>query len=157
MAYQDLDEILDWDDEIDDGSSFILLDPGDYDFKVLDFKEGYTDKGIRKGIIDFEVSNGDQKTTVTEHFVLTKKAAWKIAELLRSVGLKKHGENVKASLMKRTPGLKGRCEIFIDEFVGKKGNTVKVNHIGRFYDPTDAPRDIEAEINGDQDDPFASL
>lgn len=153
MSYTE--PILDWDVEIEDGTEYTLLPEGDVDFEVLSFEKGYTKDNTRKGVVRLKVSNGTDTTYITETFVLKESVLWKIAQFLRSVGLKKQGENVRASLLEKSPSLTGRCEIFQDSFTNDKGNLIKTNKVRKYYEP-DYKSNADAIVNSIniEDDPW---
>lgn len=144
MAEEELIE-LDWDEEIDDGDEFenIVFPEGDYDFTVVNFKRDRAkESGNNMAVLDLEVTDGKKKTVIKDWLVLTNKTKWKIASFFRSVGLKKHGENIKMK-WKESVGTSGRCTLSVEERVSDKGNAYKVNQIKSYLDQDEEIEDVE--------------
>lgn len=130
---------LDWDEEIDDGAEFenIVFPEGDYDFTVKSFKRDKArESGNNMAVLELEVTDGKKKALIKDWIVLTTKTKWKIASFFRSVGLKKHGENIKMK-WQESVGTTGRCTLSVEERTSNKGNTYKVNQIESYLDPID--------------------
>lgn len=146
-----MDEYLKWDDVIDDGQEFTLLEPGEYDFEVIDFERIRSKKDPQLAIakVVINVTDGYRGQKITEYFALKKSVIFKIASFFRSIGLKKHGENLKMN-WEGTIGRKGRCNVKLEPYINKQGEEKKSNKIDEFLDPLDP---IEKEINGDDDLP----
>ena len=95
----ELERELGWDDEIEkDGSDFILLPEGDYDF-VIDHFDRARHPGIdklppcNKALVFFRVMGPDgQETTIQEGYILHTKLELKLSVLFCGVVLKKKGE-----------------------------------------------------------------
>lgn len=133
----DENKVYDWDDEIEVESEFTTLDPGDYDFEIINFERGNYDGSdnippCKMAIVTFRVTDGKESNTIMERYYLCSKVEWKLSELFKSVGLKKSGEKVKMQWSKLV-GSKGRCKVKIDEYSGKK-----YNHIDKLYAPGSA-------------------
>lgn len=133
----DENKVYDWDDEIEVESEFTTLDPGDYDFEIINFERGNYDGSdnippCKMAIVTFRVTDGKENNTIMERYYLCSKVEWKLSELFKSVGLKKSGEKVKMQWSKLV-GSKGRCKVKIDEYNGKK-----YNHIDKLYAPGSA-------------------
>lgn len=130
---------LSWDDEIDDGDEQerVLFEPGDYDFKVKEFKRSMTKStGNNMAELDIEVTDGNKKAVIKDWIVLTNKTVWKIASFFRSIGLKKHGEKIQMK-WKESVGKTGRCTLAQEERESKNGNTYLVNTIYSYNDPVE--------------------
>lgn len=127
---------LNWDDEIQNESSFVELPAGDYDFTIDHYERGRSqgsDKipASNMAIVYFNVVGPDgQEATIRENFILHSKLEWKLSELFRGVGLKKEGEKFRMD-WNALPGLKGRAKITLDP--DRKDPSKKYNHIGKLY------------------------
>lgn len=135
-------EEFDWDDEIQEDSQFTLLEPGNYDYKVTDFKRGVSRNGNKKAELTLEVGDKNHKTIIKDNISLLKTAEWKISEFFRSVGLKKHGEKLKMRWNDVT-GLTGRCSVTQREYEKKDGSTGRINDIERYLDPVKEVEDVD--------------
>ena len=132
----EMDRELNWDDEIQNDSSFIELPEGDYDFVIDHFERARhagSDKipPCNKALVFFRVTgpNG-QEATIQEGYILHTKLEWKLSELFCGVGLKKKGEKLKMNWT-ALPGLKGRAHISLD--ADPKDPSKKYNHIKKIY------------------------
>lgn len=144
MAQEEVRE-LDWDEEIDDGTEYenVVFPEGDYDFTVKTFKRDKAkESGNNMAVLELEVTDGKKKAIVKDWIVLTTNMKWKIANFFRSVGLKKHGENIKMK-WKESIGTTGRCTLSVDTRTSKNGNDYEVNQIKSYLDPVEDIDDIE--------------
>lgn len=141
MAEQTQGHELGWDDEITKDDSFVQLEPGDYPFTIDHYDRARHEGSEKippcnKAIVYFNIPAPTGETVqIREQFIMWSTLEWKLSELFRSVGLKKHGEPLKPDWNK-LPGLTGRCKVSLD--VDTKDPSKKYNHIVKFYDPEDA-------------------
>lgn len=136
---------LGWDDviEIDDPEyNNVILDEGDYKFKVVDFKRGRTkgsDKmpASNKATLTLSIIELDEPINVFADLVLNTKLEWKLSQFFRSIGLKKHGERLSMDWSK-VPGAYGYAHIAPRKYKDKDGNEKEVNNVVKFleYDPS---------------------
>lgn len=146
MAEEEKVRELAWDEVIDDGEGYperVVFEPGDYDFTVKSFERGKAkDTGRNMAILDLEVTDGSKKSVVRDWIVLTNKTYWKAANYFRSVGMKKHGEDIKMD-WKGSIGKTGRCTLIKEEKISKKGNPYDVNYVYNYNDPIEEVEDYE--------------
>ena len=88
--------VFDWNDEINNEDSFVLLPDGDYEFTVKDFERTRFDgsdklPACNKAIVTLTVHGEHDNAVITENFLLCSQLEWKISALFLSVGMKKHG------------------------------------------------------------------
>lgn len=120
---------LDWDDEIEKDSSFVLFPEGIYSFKVEGFERGRS-KGdgelpaCKMAILKIRIYNGNQSIVLTEYLTLHSSLEWKVSEFFRSIGQKKEGERVKMN-WNLVPGATGRCKVGIRKYKDNEYNAVK--------------------------------
>lgn len=136
--------VYDFDDMIstDGEETFesVLLPDGNYPFEVIKTEKAFHDGSPKMPACNMvkvfiRVDGGELgKTLVVENLYLCEKTEWKAAAFLRSVGLKKHGEDIAWKKLTQCDGTTGRCQIYVDEYDGKT-EKVKVNKIKRFFDP----------------------
>lgn len=137
---------LGWDDEINQESTFVLLEEGDYRFKVANFERGrHTGSaGIppcNKAILTIDIFDtaGKKLTSLQHNLYLHSSSEWRISAFFRSIGLKKHGEPLKMN-WSAVPGAEGWCHIYIDKWTNDKGEEKQNNKIKFFLDPEEAAK-----------------
>ena len=134
---------LDWEDEIENDSSFELLPAGDYDFTVKTIERGRYPGGDKMGpcnmaTVTFEVTGMHGETgEVRNNFYLNTACEGILCSFFTSIGMRQHGERVRMNWSAAT-GCKGRCKISVREYK-KDGETYQVNNIKKFYEPSAAP------------------
>lgn len=114
-------KVYDWDDEWEvetDGNDFFLPKAGEYPFTIKGFERGhYTPSDKSKlpecgmAVFVFEVMAEDKNgnigvATIKDNFHMCSTMEWKISNLLRATGDKKHGE---------------KAVFRVNEMVGKTG------------------------------------
>lgn len=135
----DIERELGWDEEIEnEGSDFVLLDEGEYDFVVTKFERGRS-KGSDKippsnmAILTLRV---DDQTTITERLILHSKTEWKLCQFFTSIGQRKHGEKMRMNWNVVT-GARGRCKIIVDDYIGNDGKEHYTNRVDKFLEPAE--------------------
>ena len=130
---------LDWEDSIeDDGNGFVLLDEGDYKFRVTGFERGRHAGSAKipacnKAIVTLSIDTPNGTAEVKENLILFKTMEWKLSAFFRSIGMKKHGERLNMDWNK-VPGAVGRAHIVQREYTGNDGTMKKSNNVGYFID-----------------------
>lgn len=131
------DIALDWDSVIDqDGTPFVLLDEGDYNFTIQNFKRAVYPGSAKiqqcpKAELTLDIEG---ITTVKTDLILAPQLMWKLAAFARSIGVKKHGEACKIP-WDSIVGYSGRCKIKHRSYVDKNGETKTANEVDSFLDP----------------------
>ncbi|MBQ7757039.1 MAG: hypothetical protein IJX42_00385 [Oscillospiraceae bacterium] len=131
-----------WDDEIsDEGSEFVLLPEGDYDFTVSKFERA-RHQGSEKmppcnmAKVTFTIWGAEDKIEIVDNFYLCDKFEWKLSALFLSIGLKKRGEHLKMNWNLVT-GAKGKCRVYVENYHKKDDKegekTGYSNKIKKFY------------------------
>ncbi|EHR33465.1 DUF669 domain-containing protein [Helcococcus kunzii] len=120
------DRALGWDEEISQESEFILLDEGDYDFKVEQIEKSYFNGSEKmapcpQAIVHVLVNN---KVKLKTNLFLNTKSEWKLSEFFISIGLKQKGEPLRMNWA-AAQGKTGRLTISHREWNGEKYNEVK--------------------------------
>ncbi len=148
MNANDEMEILGWDDEVEEGSPFVLLPAGDYPFVVVNFERGIYEKPTNyeskvpancpMAIVTIEVTAPDgQKTTLTEKLFLYKKMQWKINQFFTSIGAPKSADGKVKMNWNMVLGSRGTAKIFINDYKDRKtGEDKQSNRIDTFNEPT---------------------
>ena len=142
MAANDM-KVFDWDDEItnDGGESLesVILPEGNYPFEVIKMEKAWYDGSDKvppcnQAKLFLRVDGGELGTALcVENIYLVEKFEWKAAAFLRSIGLKKHGEPVRWSLIPNAVGQKGRAKIVVNTY-RKDGADRQNNKVDKFYD-----------------------
>ncbi len=129
-----------WDDVIQNDSSFVLLPEGTYPFTVKTFERGYHNGSDRmpacnKAVLTLEVDSGSLGAVeLTENLFLHSRAEWKLCEFFTAIGQRKKGEALTMNWNAVT-GARGMAEVGIREWKGKDGSLRKSNQIVHFLEP----------------------
>lgn len=91
---------LNWDDEIQQESTFTLLPEGDYDFKVINFERAWYDGSEKippcnKAIITIRIEGDAGTAELKENLFLTTKTEGLLSSFFSSIGQKKKGEPLR--------------------------------------------------------------
>ena len=131
--------IMDWNDSIEsDGTEYILLPEGDYNFEVINFERGRFPGSAKipacnKASIVVQVSTKDGVATVKFDLLLYRTLEWRISGFFRSIGQKKHGEKLTMDWNK-VVGSKGRAHFKQRTYVNNQGEEKSINDIAYFID-----------------------
>ena len=109
-----------------DGSDYILLPPGDYNFTIAKFdrtRSQGSDKmpPCNMAVVYFDIHSDQGDVQVRENYLLHSKFEWKLSQLFSSVGLKKKGAelgNIGAAFDK-AKGCEGHLKIKHEDFNGR--------------------------------------
>ena len=129
---------MDWNDTIQsDGAEFVVLEPGDYEFEVVDFERGRFPGGPKvpacnKATITLQVKTPEGIARVRTDLLLYRTLEWKISSFFRAIGQKKHGERLVMD-WNNVIGLRGRARFKVREYQ-KDGEIRQTNDVERFYD-----------------------
>lgn len=142
---------FDWDSVIENDSTFVLLPEGDYDFVVKSFerarhqpKEGGKLPPCNKAIVDIELTDGVNTTSVKHNLFLHSSCEGMLCAFFTAIGQRKKGEQLKMN-WNTVPGSRGRCKV-----VQKKNynNDDKHNEIARFYEPVQQAQPAQQGFGG---------
>ena len=139
------EKILGWDDEIQNdgeysGEETTVLPDGKYPFEVIKTEQAWYDGSAKipacnMAKVFLRIDGGELgKALCVENIYLLERLEWKAAAFLRSIGLKKHGEPIAWRQLVHCDGETGRCQIYVDEYVGKDGTKKQSNKIKNFFD-----------------------
>ena len=149
--------VLDWDSTIEeDGSGFVLLPDGDYDFTVSGFERGQhngSDKipSCPKALLTLSVETPNGVAEVKDQLILYKTLEWKLSSFFRSIGMKKHGERLVMD-WNAVLGAQGRAHFIQRSYIGNDGTTRKANNVAYYMDYI--PADKRADLDDPEDIPF---
>ena len=136
---------LDWDSEIEnEGSEFIVAEPGDYDFVVTAFERGRFQGSAKmppcnqaKLTIRLEIPGSNGTCEIKHNLFLHSKTEWKLCEFFTSIGQRQSGQRV-AMNWNKVVGATGRCKVSKRSFESNKdGKTMWTNDIDKFYPPAE--------------------
>ena len=133
----------------EEGSEFVLLPDGDYDFtvsKVTRTRHEASQNLPACNEVDVELTVWGQtdKTTITERFFLVRKFEWKLSQFFLSIGLKKHGEQLV--MRWNIEGSRGKCKVYIDRYKKQDGSDGQSNKIKKFYAYDDDVKTASAPV-----------
>lgn len=134
----DMERAFGWDDEIEkDGSDFILLPEGDYDFTVESFERARHNGSEKlppcnKAILKLRIETPEGAALVNHNLFLHTKTEGMISAFFTAIGQKKKGEKIKMN-WNAVIGAKGRCKIGIHEWTGDDGEKRQGNQVKKFY------------------------
>ena len=136
---------LGWEDEIEkEGSEYILLPEGDYDFIITKFERARHNgseklPACNKAILYVKIDTPEGSTTIKHNLFLHTITEGMLSAFFVSIGQKKHGEKVRMNWSAVT-GARGRCRVGIHTFIKKDGTEGKANEIKRFLEPDAVPK-----------------
>ena len=140
-------QILGWDDEVEEGSPFVLLPEGNYPFTITGLEKGIYEKPANREskipancpkatvTLEFTTSTGE-KSTLTENFYLYKKMQWKINRFFTSIGAPKNPEGKVKMNWGTVLGAKGAASLVVNDYTDRSGNPAQNNKIKDFLEPT---------------------
>jgi hypothetical protein len=140
------DRAFDWNDTIENDSSFTLLPEGDYPFTVVSFERGEHagSDGIppcKKAVLTLEIDGGALGTTeIKENLFLHSRMEWKLCQFFTAIGQRKRGEQLRMD-WSRVPGARGMARLVVNEYDEKKngqktGNKRQNNRVDTYLEPT---------------------
>ena len=131
--------VMDWNDVIeDDGQEFVLLEEGDYNFRVTNFERGHFPGSAKlpacnKATLTLEVDTREGCAYVKHDLLLCRNLEWRISAFFRCIGQKKHGERLVMD-WNRVVGSKGRAHFKPRKYTNNNGEEKVANDIERFID-----------------------
>ena len=154
------DGCLDWDDVVkEDGQEFLILQEGDYDFRVTNFERARHGGSAKlppcnKAVLTLEVQTEEGIAYARVDLFLHQSVSWKIGSFFRSIGIKEKGEEMKMDWNK-IPGARGRAHFRPGSFAGRDGQEHQKNEVTRFlpYDPNRVQPGF-TDVSADTDVPF---
>ncbi|MCU7363624.1 hypothetical protein [Lactococcus petauri] len=153
-------EILGWDDEVEEGSPFVLLPEGEYPFVITNLEKGIYEKPANreskipanapKATVTIEIqSPTGETTTLTENFYLYKKMQWKINQFFTSIGAPKNAEGKVKMNWGTVLGARGKVKLIVNTYKDRSGNDAQNNRIDSFLEP-ETPNYQNAAPQGQQ-------
>lgn len=139
---QNYEGALSWDSTIEQESSFVLLEPGEYNFVVKNMSRATYTPGPNSKITDsspmaeLELDVTDSKgqsATVKENLILHTALEWKISQFFISIGQKVKGQPFVPN-WGAIVGATGRAE-FDQRKYTSNGEEKQVNQVKNFLEP----------------------
>ena len=131
---------MNWDDTIENDSSFRLIPDGDYAFTVRTFQRGRYEGASKigpcpKAILDLDVVTPEGVVTIQHNLLLHTRCEGLLCEFFTCIGQRRHGQPLKMNWSTVT-GARGRLRIGTRSWVGTKdGRTHQSNEVKRFLEP----------------------
>lgn len=129
---------LGWDDEIEkDGSDFILLPEGDYNFTVAKFERARFQGSAKmppcnQAKLELTIHSPEHgDVTVFHNLFLHTKTEGLLSNFFTGIGQKKKGERLRMN-WNAVVGAKGRCQIEQNKYM-KDGREYVNNQVKKFY------------------------
>lgn len=141
---------LGWEDEIEnDGSPFLILPGGEYDFTVESFERSRfagSEKvpPCNQAALKLGIDGPEGHVVVNCNLFLHSRFEWKLCRFFTCIGQRKHGEKLKMN-WQAVMGAKGRCKISVRKYVGKDGKERESNDIAEFLEPADGAQTAPAQ------------
>lgn len=142
------DRMFDWNDTIQNDSSFTLLPAGTYPFTVVSFERGDHSGSDRmppckKAMLTIEIDGGPLGTTeIKENLFLHSRAEWKLCQFFTAIGQRKRGEALQMN-WNLVPGAKGFAAIVVNKYT-KDGEERQNNRVDRYLDPAEVQKTAPA-------------
>lgn len=134
---------LQWDDVIQNESSFVELQEGDYVFVVESFERGRYSPGpnaklpaCNMATLKLRIDTNEGSAYINHKLFLHSKMEGRLSEFFMAIGQKKKGEPLKMN-WNAVPGSTGRAHVTLDQ--DRNDPTKKYNHIKNFYPKDDKP------------------
>lgn len=143
--YNDLSHELDWDDVIENDSTFTLLPDGVYPFTVTGFERARHPGSAKlppcnKAIVSIEVDGGQLgKTTIKHNLFLHSKCEGLLCSFFTALGFRQHGQQLSMPWNKIT-GARGWCKVGVHKWTSDRTKEeMESNEIKQFLPPDKAP------------------
>lgn len=142
---ENMERAFEWNDTIQNDSSFTLLPAGDYDFEVESFERARHTPGpnsklppCNKAVLKIRVGTTGESTTVTHNLFLHSRCEGMLCEFFTAIGQRRHGEQLQMNWNLVT-GARGRCKVGVREYTKQDGSIGQANEIKKFYEPSAKP------------------
>ena len=134
------DRSFDWNDIIENDSTFTLLPEGVYPFTVKGFERGEhagSDKipPCKKAVLTIELDGGALGTTeITENLFLHSRQEWKLCQFFTAIGQRKRGEQLRMN-WGEVAGARGMAEVVINKYKNRDGEDRQNNRVAKYLEP----------------------
>lgn len=114
----DMEKEYDWDDEVENTSSFVDIPDGEYDFMVDHYERSkvggngsYAGQNMAVVYCNIFMNDGDGPQLKT-NLILNRKFAWKLSQFFISIGLMEDKEGARLKMnWNQVGGRRGRCKV----------------------------------------------
>lgn len=125
---------LGWDDSVEKGTEYVLLQEGEYDFTIESFERGRFEGSEKapacpRAELKVKVETPDGVCVMNESLLLYDRMQWKLAEFFLSIGAEEVDGRVKMN-WNMVPRATGRA--IIEQRAGQKDPSKKFNHVKKF-------------------------
>ena len=135
---------LGWDAEIEnEGSDFVIVETGVYNFTITGFERGRFDGSakmpacnVAKLDVKLDLPDGGS-CTIKDKLFLHSKSEWRLCQFFTAIGQRRHGEKV-AMNWSAVNGAHGRCKVSKRSFKSKDGADKWANDIEKYLDPAES-------------------
>ena len=134
---------LGWDDQIEkDGSDFIVLPEGDYDFVVTEFERGRHPGSEKlppcnKAVVHLKIEAPEGTTIIKHNLFLHTITEGMLCAFFTGIGQRKRGERVTMN-WNAVVGSTGRAKLVIQNWTNDKGEVIPMNKVKKFYEPAES-------------------
>ena len=134
---------LGWDDQIEkDGSDFIVLPEGDYDFVVTEFERGRHPGSEKlppcnKAVVHLRFETPEGVTIVKHPLFLHTITEGMLCAFFVGIGQRKRGERATMN-WNAVVGSTGRAKLVIQNWTNDKGEVIPMNKVKKFYEPAES-------------------
>jgi len=145
----------DWDDtiqDVQDVTENTVLPEGVYPFTVTSMIRAIhngTEKipaGTKKAVVLVSAgAPGVGYATIKKEFYLYTSTMGFIGQFFTSLGLRKHGDPVNATMFNTVTGRSGYCALGLREYKKKDGSAAIANELKTYLEPTDGKARYEAQ------------
>lgn len=135
---------LGWDDVIEnDGSEFVLLPEGDYDFEVVELERARHPGSQKlppcaKAVVSIKLFGREGNAVIKHNLFLHTSTEGMLCAFFTGIGQRKKGEPFKM-MWQNVVGSRGRAKVGIRKWTGNDGKELQSNEIKKFYEPEDKP------------------
>lgn len=133
---------LGWDSAIEnEGSEFVVAEPGDYNFVVTGFERARFQGSAKmppcnqaRLTIRLEIPGESGLCEVKHNLFLHSKTEWKLCEFFAAIGQRQSGQRIVPN-WNAVVGSRGRCKVTKRSFTSKNnpGKPLWTNDIDKFY------------------------
>ncbi|MDP3936824.1 MAG: DUF669 domain-containing protein [Deltaproteobacteria bacterium] len=131
---------LGWDSSIEnDGSDFVVLPEGDYDFEVVDFERARHPGSEKlppcnKAVVHIQIKGQEGASTIRHNLFLHSITEGMLCAFFTGIGQRKKGQKVTMN-WNAVVGARGRAKVGIRKWTNDSGEEKVFNEIKRFYEP----------------------
>lgn len=147
--YMNNEHGFDWDGEISNDSSFVLLAEGEYGFAVESVTRARYPGGAKlpacnKVELKLRVEGPYGSNVISHNLFLHSRCEGLLCEFFTALGLRRHGETLR--MRWDIVGMTGRCKVGVRTYTDRDGNERQTNEVKQFLDPANRPEQTAMEL-----------